>query len=390
MEFVVGYELNEFKRYYKKLATDLEWQKTFGYSPELGDLWEHILSRNPSQLIVFKEKNEIVGHAIWHPTNTKEHRKGDPREKEDTEMLEKLLGGKKDFIELHEIWLRTEHRGKGYGKRFFKFFEKFIKNKGHDSVIYYADHPAAIAICRKRGYREAYGLKYKELQGKTRTFHVFYLSTHIQHGWEDYYSTLKRLPRRFKKPAQFIVNAVPMFKHYSVKKILDLGCGVGRHCVHLANTRFEVIGTDVSKSALIMARNWLKEEGLMDVALVQAAMTHLPFRNCFFDGIISVSVIHHAVKKDIETTIKEIHRTINKNGLFLANLASVKDPRYGTGVEMEIDTFRILEAFEENRFEELHHFFTKSEVLKLFANFAETDVQLLKDKPNYWRVAAKK
>jgi len=56
MELVVGYKLNEFKRYYKKLATDLEWQKTFGYSQELGDLWEHILSRNPSQLIILLTK----------------------------------------------------------------------------------------------------------------------------------------------------------------------------------------------------------------------------------------------------------------------------------------------------------------------------------------------
>jgi GNAT superfamily N-acetyltransferase len=173
MKFVIGCDLEEFKGYYLELATDTEWQNTFGFSAELGDLWERILSENPSQLIVFRENSEIIGHAIWHPTSTKEHRKGDPRDKEDTEILERLLGGEKDFVELHEIWLRKEHRGKGYGNKFFDFFEEFIKNQGYDSIIYYADHPAAVTICRKRGYEEEYGLKVREPSGDIRTYYVF-------------------------------------------------------------------------------------------------------------------------------------------------------------------------------------------------------------------------
>jgi GNAT superfamily N-acetyltransferase len=128
---------------------DVEWQETYGYSEELGIIWERILIKNPSQLIVWRENNEIIGHVIWHESNTEEHRKGDPRDKEDKEILERLLGEKKSFVELHEIWLTKEHRGKGYGKQFFEFFEEFIKHRGYDSIVYYANHPAAIAICRQ-------------------------------------------------------------------------------------------------------------------------------------------------------------------------------------------------------------------------------------------------
>jgi len=85
--------------------------------------------------------------------------------------LEKLLGGKRDFIELHELWLMEEHRGKGYGMEFFVFFEKLMAGMGHDAVVYYANDPAALAICRKRCYKEAYGV---ELEGET--YYVFYLS----------------------------------------------------------------------------------------------------------------------------------------------------------------------------------------------------------------------
>ena len=162
MRTVVGCDLEEFKRYYKKLALDKEWQGTFGFTEELDTSWERVLVKNPSLLVVWRENNEIIGHAIWHETSTDEHRKGDPRDKEDRVILRRLLGGRKDnIVELHEIWLRKKYRGKGYGKRFFEFFEGFIRKKGYDSIVYYTDNPAAIAICRKRGWKEDFLAKEK-------------------------------------------------------------------------------------------------------------------------------------------------------------------------------------------------------------------------------------
>ena len=152
MRFVVGCDLEEFKEYYKRNGFAGE-QGT----GELGITEEKIITQDPSHLIIWRENNKIIGDAIWHDTNTEEHRVGDPRDREDREILRKLCGGKKgNIVELHEIWLRKKYRGKGYDKRFFEFFEEFIGKKGYDSIMYYADHPAALAICRKRGYKEDY------------------------------------------------------------------------------------------------------------------------------------------------------------------------------------------------------------------------------------------
>ena len=152
MKFVVGCELEEFKDYYRKNGFAGE-QGT----GELGITEEKIITQDPAHLIVWRQNNEIIGDAIWHETSTEEHREGDPRDREDRETLRRLCGGKKDnIVELHEIWLIERYRGKGYGKRFFEFFEEFIRRNGYDSFVYYADHPAALAICRKRGYKEDY------------------------------------------------------------------------------------------------------------------------------------------------------------------------------------------------------------------------------------------
>jgi ribosomal protein S18 acetylase RimI-like enzyme len=62
-------------------------------------------------------------------------------------------------LELHEICLIKECRGKGYGEMFHDFFEKFMKDKDYFDIVFYAEHPGAVAICRKHGYREGGYLK---------------------------------------------------------------------------------------------------------------------------------------------------------------------------------------------------------------------------------------
>ncbi len=206
--------------------------------------------------------------------------------------------------------------------------------------------------------------------------------------WEQYYSTLKQLPTRLRKPVPFLAEALPAFKRCKIESVLDLGCGAGRNSVYLAKKGFDVVGVDVSKSALTLANEWAKKERLKNAAFMLGTMINIPFKDCYFDAVISISVIHHGVKEDIARTIAEVHRILKKEGVFLANIASVKDPRYGEGEKVEEGTFRILEAFEEKRFEELHHFFTKKEACKILTCFSSARVELLEEKPNYWKVTA--
>lgn len=198
------------------------------------------------------------------------------------------------------------------------------------------------------------------------------------------------MPRRLRVTAQFVVDAVPVFKKHGVKKVLDLGCGAGRHTVLLGGNGFEVIGMDISRNALRMAEQWVRRERLESVAFVVAAMTNIPLIDRCVDAVVSVSVMHHALKKDLVTSVKEVYRILHRNGFFVANLASVNDPRYGTGRMLEKNTFWILEGYEEKRFGEVHHFLTKAEAFRLLNVFSRRDVTVLEDKTNYWKVVAVK
>jgi ubiquinone/menaquinone biosynthesis C-methylase UbiE len=170
--------------------------------------------------------------------------------------------------------------------------------------------------------------------------------------------------------------------------VLDLGCGAGRHCVFLAKKGFNVVGIDLSKHALKMAKELVKKEKIGNADFVCGAMTHIPFTSDSFDAVISISVIHHAVKSEITNAIKEVHRVLRKKGLFLANLTSVENHRFGKGEKVEEGTFRIKEEFEEHMFKELHYFFTKEEVTKLLSDFTNMEIETIDQHHKYWKVIA--
>lgn len=156
MEFIVGFNLEKFgislTELRNKLLENIE---------VFDDAEEMIVKKDPSHLIVWIENQELIGWAIWHESSTNEHSKGSARSESDRKILEKLIGTNKEIIELHELWLKKKYRGKGYGKQFFDFFEDFLISMGYKTIVYYTDNPAALSICRTRGYKTEYNKELK-------------------------------------------------------------------------------------------------------------------------------------------------------------------------------------------------------------------------------------
>jgi SAM-dependent methyltransferase len=210
--------------------------------------------------------------------------------------------------------------------------------------------------------------------------------------WEEYYSALSELPDWLRKPVPFIVNSLPLLRKRGCRMVLDVGCGAGRNSTYLGAEGFTVIGVDTSLGALRKTRDWAKRDGLPNVLVLCCSMTHLPFVRQAFHAVISVSVIHHALQRDVEMAIGEILIVLKGGGLFLANLLSTKDFRYGSGEKLEKGTFRVVEAFEERQFEEVHHFFSRQEVIKLLEDFQKISIEPVQSgaEPSheYWKVVA--
>lgn len=221
------------------------------------------------------------------------------------------------------------------------------------------------------------------------------MKTRKHEVWEKFYSALGQPPEWLRKPVPFVVEALPLFRDYGVRAVLDLGCGMGRNCIYLAKKGFDVAGIDTSRSALRMAKAWSSIERNANVAFLRASMSNLPFCSECFHAVVSISVIHHAVRDGINRATEEICRVLRDNGIFLANLLSVEDYRYGTGQKIEERTFKVSDGFEETHFEEIHHFFTGEETSDLLASFRETNIEPIQSGKReqlhcYWKVVAVK
>jgi 2-polyprenyl-3-methyl-5-hydroxy-6-metoxy-1,4-benzoquinol methylase len=92
-----------------------------------------------------------------------------------------------------------------------------------------------------------------------------------------------------------ISQLVKRFKDSHASKILDFGCGTGRHAIYLARNGFNVYGFDQSERAIKRATVLLQAEHLNAHLKVWNMTTlPLPYQDEFFDAVIAVRVIHHA------------------------------------------------------------------------------------------------
>lgn len=138
------------------------------------------------------------------------------------------------------------------------------------------------------------------------------------HPWERIYREAGRL---FGEPFPGFGEIAEAFRENGCSTILDLGCGNGRHVVHLAKEGFAATGLDISPTGLGLAQEWLDEERL-PASLVQADISDpLPFRDQSFEALLSTQVIHHALLAEVKRTIGEIWRILVPGGLAFVSVA---------------------------------------------------------------------
>jgi SAM-dependent methyltransferase/uncharacterized protein YbaR (Trm112 family) len=105
-----------------------------------------------------------------------------------------------------------------------------------------------------------------------------------------------------------------MFPHtpesFRGKRILDAGCGIGRHAYYASSYGAEVWAVDISDAVEVAARN---TQGT-GARVVQADLNHLPFQLESFDLIYSMGVLHHLPEP--EWTFRYLLRFVKPGGEF--------------------------------------------------------------------------
>ena len=156
-------------------------------------------------------------------------------------------------------------------------------------------------------------------------------------------------------------------------KILDVGCGAGRHLKLFAENGFAVFGGDFSKTGVYEAKKSLDGDGLT-AELKVFDFSSLPWENEYFDGLISYGVYYYSDKEGMRSGIDEMFRVLKKGGRGFINLRTTDDFRFSKGEKIENKTFK-LTIQETNEFGMTMHFLTQGDVYDYFSSFREVCVE---------------
>ena len=168
-----------------------------------------------------------------------------------------------------------------------------------------------------------------------------------------------------ESPDGIVVDLISILARKRAERVLDLGCGAGRHAMYLAESGFKTYGADISDTGLRLTKKRL-ESRKMEAEIIKCDMKSMPYIQSCFDAVVCVQTIYHQKLKGIQETVSEIHRILKEGGLLLANFHSKRSSKYGKGIEVEENTF-----MQENGPEKgvLHHFFDENELRALLGHF---------------------
>lgn len=160
-------------------------------------------------------------------------------------------------------------------------------------------------------------------------------------------------------------------------RVLDHGCGKGRHSLYLAEEGMEVHALDIADTALEALKSRVENNQLFEkIKVVRGDIKDLPFPDDYFDAVISTNVINHGKWSDIKQYFKEIERVLKSGGYVHIVCISVEFLPFVESKKMEEIEPNTYIGFKAPDSDVPHHLLTKSEVEEVLEGYDEKSVSL--------------
>lgn len=150
-----------------------------------------------------------------------------------------------------------------------------------------------------------------------------------------------------------------IFTEHKVKKVLDCACGTGQHLLMLAESGYDVWGSDYSKSMLEVANKNLQKRGY-NIPLIQCDFRYLEQQfDMKFDAIICLtnSLPHLHTDEDLITALRSMKSRLNQNGILVLTQGTTHFTLTLPSIEVVVnrpDFSRIFVKEHDNHFQTIH------------------------------------
>jgi tellurite methyltransferase len=142
---------------------------------------------------------------------------------------------------------------------------------------------------------------------------------------------------RIQKSLESMLSRHPGSVERKKIKILDIGCGAGRHALLLSDAGFDVYACDASEASVTLVDGALSQRGMEDRVL-KAGMAALPYESETFDWVIAWNVLYHGSFFDLVTATGEVRRVLKKGGRFEGTFISKRNAHFGGGISIDEHT----------------------------------------------------
>lgn len=150
-------------------------------------------------------------------------------------------------------------------------------------------------------------------------------------------------------------------------RVLDLGCGNGRHVWLAAKEGFSAYGIDLSEQAIKLARAWLRREKLPFKKLQSGDITQsLPYVSDFFDIVVSYGVLDHMTLIQAKKVMAEVKKILKPGGILFLKLEANTSFTFDSKKQVAKNEIILNKAAERGM---LQHFFDQKEVKSLVKGF---------------------
>lgn len=179
-------------------------------------------------------------------------------------------------------------------------------------------------------------------------------------------------------PAKDFFDFLDWLKTNKIKgRVLDVGCGAGRHALAFAQAGFDVEGIDFSLKAIVYAKAEAIKAGVSKHTKFSVGdILNLPYENESCDIVNDDGCFHHIAPEDWDHYLKNILRALKRNGIYRLKVFS-KNCDYYTCNKNDTDQRWILLKHKDYTY-----FFEEHELVELLSTHFEI-IQLYEQQHYY-------
>lgn len=131
-------------------------------------------------------------------------------------------------------------------------------------------------------------------------------------------------------PTQSALFACDYFLKQEVQNVLIPGIGYGRNAKPFLEAGMDVVGIEISQTAIDLAKTQMN----LDILIHHGSVSDMPFDDVAYDGIFSHALIHLLDEEQRQKFIKDCFAQLSHGGTMIITAISTKSPSYGKGTEL--------------------------------------------------------